>query len=85
MPVDSIAVFRFIRWYDVAVLSGIVVVALSLLVATGRTTPVEVVNAVAISLIVFGSIYLLVGLFEGTFRRIRSGARERFLQAIRRV
>lgn len=85
MPVNDIAVFRIIRWYDVVVLSVIVLVALSVVVATGRTTPVEVVNAVAISSIVFGSIYLLVGLFEGTFRRIRSGARERFLEGIRRV
>ena len=55
---------KLIYWYDIAVFLGIFIVVGSAFLVIGRTTPAGMLNAVAVSLIVFGLLYLLAGLRE---------------------
>lgn len=60
----TVDLLDLIRWYDIAILSGIYLLVLSVFVVTGLTEPMHILDAIAVSMIVFGLLYLFAGLFE---------------------
>ncbi|OYR57171.1 hypothetical protein [Halorubrum halodurans] len=54
---------KLIRWYDIAALAGIFVLVAVVSAITGETTVPNLLDTLAASLIIFGLIYVFIGLF----------------------
>lgn len=59
--------FQIVRWYDVVIVGTVFLLVLVGFTVTGATNRESVFNALAVSLLVCGAVYLVVGLFESTF------------------
>ena len=63
----SEAIDKIIRWYDIAALAGIFILVTFVSAVTGETTIPSLLDVIAVSLIIFGLIYIFIGLFGGIF------------------
>lgn len=74
---------EIIRWYDIAVLGGIFIIVISVSAIAGETTPSNLLDIFSVSLIIYGLIYIFIGLFGDFFTELGHRSEKRILDGYR--
>jgi hypothetical protein len=74
---------ELIRWYDIAALAGIFVLVAVVSAITGETTVPNLLDTLAASLIIFGLIYVFIGLFGAAVFDVEQTSDEAILDGYR--